>query len=117
MSPIYDLSTSGSVNIAEDVRGAASPVPGSPFSVTTTASVILPANTARATTTIINSGSVPVFLREGSTPSVSPSAYTYILPPNRMWEPDSNFRFTGAIQAITALGTSTVAVSESIILL
>lgn len=120
MAPIYDLSPAPApvtnVNIAEDVRGPSGPVTGSPFTVTTTAVTVLSANPSRATASIINVGNTSVLLREGATPAITATAYTYLLPPNRMWEPDSNFRFTGAVQAITASGSTTLIVSESIII-
>ena len=118
--PIYDLSplqTPGtSVNIAEDVRSSLSAIPSSPFSVGTVSSLILPGNASRATAAIFNAGPATIFLREGSTPA-TPLIYNYPLPPNRLWEPDSNFRYPGAMQAITAVGVATVHVSESIVLL
>lgn len=116
---IYDLTPAAAavtnVNVTEDVRGNLTPVTGSPFTVTTTAAVVLPANPSRATASIFNSGTTTVFLREGTTPAVSPTSYNYPLPPNRLWEPDANFRFLGAVQAVTAAGTSTLQVSESVI--
>jgi len=118
MSPISDLGPSiTNINVAEDVRGPAIPVTGSPFTVTTTAATVLQTNTSRATASIINSGSATVLLKEGSTPTITTTNYTLILPPNRMWEPSENFRFTAPVQALTASGTTTLVVSESVILL
>lgn len=118
---IYDLTPAAApisnVNVTEDVRSNLSPVTNSPFTVTTTAVVILPANALRASASIFNSGSTTAFLREGSTPAITASNYNYPLPPNRLWEPDSNFRFLGAVQAITASGSSTLQVSESTIII
>ena len=115
--PIYDLSSPvNNINIAEDVRGAAMPIQGSPFTITTTAVTVLPANSSRATFAIINTGNTSVLLKEGATPAITATSYTYLLPPNRMWEPDSNFRFQGAIQAITTSGSTTLVVSESVII-
>ena len=110
----YDLNPANtSINIAEDVRGAATPA--APVSVTTTASVILPANPTRATVSIYNGGTTTIYLGEGTT--VSSTAYNYPLPPGRLWEPDSNFRYLGAVSAISASGTNTlVRVSESVII-
>ena len=115
--PIYDVSSPiTNINAAKDVRGAAAPVTGSPFTVTTTAVTVLPANASRATASIINTGSATVLLREGATPVITSTTHTIVLPPNRMWEPSENFRFTGAVQAITASGTTTLVVSESVII-
>ena len=118
---IYDLSPAISpgttVNVTEDIRGNLIPVTGSPFTVTTNASVILPATPSRATASIFNAGTNIVFLQEGTSSVVSASAYNYPLPPNRLWEPDSNFRFLGAMQAITAAGSAIVHVSQSVVLL
>jgi len=115
--PIYDLSPPASpitnVNVTEDTRGPAAPVTGSPFTVTTTAVTILPENLQRATAAIINTGNTTVLLREGTTPAITATSYTYLLPPNRMWEPEPTFRFFGAVQAITAAGSTTLVVSQS----
>ncbi|MEG4251075.1 hypothetical protein [Microcoleus sp. Pol10D4] len=118
---IYDLSLAATpitnVNITEDVRGNLTPVTGSPFTVTTTAAIVLPANPSRASASIFNSGTTTVFLREGTTPAVTATNYNYPLPPNRLWEPDANFRFLGGIQAITAAGAATLQVSESVVII
>ena len=118
---IYDLSPAASavtnVNVTEDVRGSLTPVAGSPFTITTAAAVVLPANPSRATAAIYNSGSTTVLLKEGTTPAISTSSYTYPLPPNRLWEPDSNFRFLGGMQAIMPSGTGTLQVSESVVII
>lgn len=120
MSPIYDLSPAAAavtnVNVTEDVRGSLVPVTGSPFTITTTAAVVLPANPARASASIYNSGTSTVFIKEGTTPTITTSSYNYPLPPNRLWEPDSNFRFLGGVQAIVATGTGTLQVSESVVI-
>jgi len=117
---IYDLSptpqSATSINVAEDVRGPSTPIIGSPFSVSTTGVTILPANGSRASASIINTGSITAFLREGTIP-ITTSSFSLILPPNRMWEPDTNFRFTGPMQAITPSGTAILAVSESVIII
>jgi hypothetical protein len=115
MSPIYDLSPANvTVNVAEDVRGSATPAPA--VSVAATASVILPANSNRATAHVYNGGTTTIFLGEGTT--VSTTAYNYPLPPGRLWEPDSNFRYLGAISAITASGTNAqIRVSESVVII
>lgn len=117
---IYDLTPAAAaitnVNVTEDVRSNLTPVTNSPFTVTTAAVVILPANPSRASASIFNSGNTTVFLREGITPVITATSYNYPLPPNRLWEPDSNFRFLGAVQAITASGSSTLQVSESTII-
>jgi hypothetical protein len=118
MSPIYDLSPASSpntsVNITEDKRGPATSLTGSPFSVTATSSIVLPANANRATATIINTGPAAVLLKEGSAPTAT--SYTYLLQPYRMWEPDYSFRFTDSVHAITTSGTASVVVSESVII-
>jgi hypothetical protein len=115
--PIYDLNpATATVNVTEDARGSLTPVVNSPFTVTTTAVVVLPANTNRASAAIYNAGATTVFLREGTTPAVTATSYNYPLPPGRLWEPDSNFRFLGAVQAITASGSATLQVSESVII-
>jgi len=120
MSPVYDLSPLQSpgttVNITEDNRSNLGPVVGSPFSVGTTGSLILPANSSRATAAIFNAGPATIFLREGTTPATT-SVYNYPLPANRLWEPDSNFRYLGAMGAVTAGGAATVHVSESVVLI
>lgn len=125
---IYDLSPTPTptapitnINVTEDTRGNLTSVTGSPFQVTTAAGVILPANTgtspARATAAIFNVGPATVFLKEGTTPTVTATNYNYPLPANRLWEPDPNYRFQGAVQAITVSGIATVHVSESLILI
>jgi len=118
---IYDLSPAPSpitnVNISEDQRGNLTPLQSSPVNVTTTAKVVLPANISRATATIYNSGSITAFLSEGTAPTITASVYNYPLPPNRLWEPGIDFRFLGAVQAITAAGVTTLQVSESIIII
>jgi hypothetical protein len=112
---IYDLNPANiSVNVAEDVRGAATPA--LPVSVTSAASVILLANPNRATAHIYNGGKTTVFLGEGTT--VSTTTYNYPLPPGRLWEPDSNFRYLGPVSAIVANGTNAeVRVSESVVII
>jgi hypothetical protein len=84
--------------------------------VGTSPTLVLPANENRAIASIFNAGTATAFLREGSSP-VSSTNYNHPLPSNRLWEPDSNFRFRGQVQAITAAGTTILQVSESIILL
>lgn len=119
--PISDLSPpiqpATNVNLTEDVRGNLTPVTGSPFTVTTTASVVLAPNTSRATAAIFNAGTGTVFLREGTAPTVTTTSYNYPLPPNKLWEPDINFRFLGAIQAITPSGSAILHVSESVVII
>lgn len=117
---IYDLSPAPApitnVNVTEDRRGNLAPVTGSPFTVTTAAVTVLAENANRATASIFNAGSTTVLLREGTSPVISATSYNHPLPPNRLWEPDSNFRFTGAVQAITASGSTILHVSESVII-
>jgi len=121
---VYDLNpgqTPGTtVALNPFTRGNLGPVVGSPFNVTPTPTIILPANTSapeRATVAIFNAGPATVFLLEGTSPAITPTNYNHPLPPNRLWEPDPNFRFRGAMQAITASGNATVRVSESVVLL
>lgn len=73
---LFDLNSKSSVNITEDIRG---PKTTTTVSATSTAAVILPANSSRAVYTVYNAGSVPVFIRDGTT--VTSSIYEFILNP------------------------------------
>jgi len=112
--PIYDLNaTAASINVAEDVRGALTPVN---VNVTNTSTIVLAANSARATAAIYNAGATTAFLREGTSPATT-TVYNYPLPPGRLWEPDPNIRYLGAISAVTATGSTDLKVSESLIVI
>lgn len=105
---LFNLNSNATVNIAEDTRGAKTTAS---VSATSTASVALAANTARANYSILNTGTVSVFIREGAT--VTSSLYDVEIPPRNYWKEEFNSaRYTGAISAITASGTATLMVSE-----
>lgn len=110
---LFDLNSKSSVNIAEDIRG---PKTATTVSATSTAAVVLPANSSRAVYSIYNAGATPVFIRDGTTVSVS--VYEFILNPGFLWKEEFNNapRYLGAVSAVTASGTSSLQVSEAVII-
>jgi hypothetical protein len=99
------------VNIAEDVRG---PDTITAVSASATASVALAANPNRGGYSIYNTGTQTVFIRENAT--VTATLYKHPIPPGYLFESDfSSCRYTGAIAAVTASGTSSLMVSESLL--
>lgn len=111
---LYDLNPRSEINVSEDVRG---PKVTASASATATSSVVLPANPNRAVYTIQNTGTVTVFLGEGST--VSPTSYSVLLRPGVLWLENFNNspRYLGAVSGVTASGSSSLLVSESVLLL
>ena len=107
---LYDLNPRSGIDIAEDIRG---PKTTTTVSVTNTVGVALAANNNRAVFGIYNSGTTPVFIREGAV--VTPTLYDFIIPPGFYWKEDFNNspRYLGAIAAITASGTTSLQVSEA----
>lgn len=110
---LFDLNSKSSVNITEDIRG---PKTTTTVNTTSTAAVILPANNSRAVYSVYNAGTVPVFVRDGTTVSVS--NYEFILNPGFLWKEEFNNapRYLGTVSAITASGTTSLQVSEAVII-
>ena len=99
---------SGSVNVAEDTRGAKVPVV---VSVTNTAANALSANPNRACYSMFNTGPATVFMREGA--AVTSTLYDVQIPPGFYWKEDfPSARYLGVISVITASGTASLLVSE-----
>jgi hypothetical protein len=99
------------VNIAEDIRTSDTVTA---VNATVTTSVALAANSNRAGYSIYNAGTQTVFVRENAT--VTATLYKHPIPPGYLFEGDSSTsRYTGAVAAITASGTSNLMVSESLI--
>lgn len=115
---LVNLNTSNGTNIVEDIRGPMTPTG---VTVTTTASIILTANTARTSYMIYNAGPNTIHLREGAAPVVTATApatplYNTIIPPGFLWkEPFKDARFTGDIHAICAAGTASLQVSQGLL--
>lgn len=111
---LFDLNPRSDFDIAEDVRG---PKTTTTVSATATASVVLPANNGRrAVYSIYNAGATSVFVREGAT--VTPTLYEFIIPPGFLWKEDfgNTPRYLGAVSAVTASGTTSLQVSEAVII-
>ncbi len=109
---LFNLNSSASVNVAEDVRGANITVT---VSATSTVGVALAANANRANYSIYNAGPTTVFLREGSV--VTPALYDVQIPVGFYWKEDfPSARYLGAISVITASGTASLQVSEGSVL-
>lgn len=110
---LFDLNSKANVDISEDIRG---PKITTAVSATSTAAVILPVNNNRAGYSVYNAGSVPVFIRDGTT--ITSSVYEFILNPGFLWKEnfDNSPRYLGAISAVTASGTSSLLVSEAVII-
>lgn len=115
---LVNLNTSSGTNIIEDTRGPSTPAAAA---VTTTASIALAANTARASYTIYNAGPNAVYIREGAAPVATATApatplYNVIIPPGFFWkEPFQDARFTGDIHAVCASGTASLQVSQGLL--
>lgn len=110
---LFNLNPSNVVNVAEDIRG---PKTTTTVSATATVSVALPANNSRGVYSIYNAGTTSVFIREGAT--VTSALYDFVIPPGFYWKEDfaSSPRYLGAISAITASGTTSLQVSEAVII-
>jgi len=110
---LYNLNlTNAATNIAEDIRGSDAVTT---VTVTTTSSVALAANNARARYSIYNGGNATVFIRESST--VTNALYTTPIPPGFMWKEDftGGSRYLGVVSIIGAAASS-VLVSESAVI-
>jgi hypothetical protein len=105
-------SSNVAINIAEDIRNSDAVTA---VNATTTLTVALPANPLRAGYSIYNaSTTVTVFVRENAT--VTAALYKHPIPPVYLFESDfSTSRYTGAVSVITASGSSSLMVSESVI--
>lgn len=115
-----DAPAINNINVAEDVRTPLAPVTGSPVTLAAAASpvsvTVLPANPARAISTIRNTGTKIAYLTEGTAPATVANA-AYPLPPNRLLEIGSTSRYLGAIQGICAANeATTLVVNESTII-
>lgn len=110
---LFNLNPSSAVNVAEDTRG---PKVTATATVTATASVVLAANNNRAVYGIYNAGNTSIFMREGAI--VTPTLYDVIIPPGFYWKEDfgASPRYLGAISAVTASGTTSLQVSEAVII-
>lgn len=105
---LFNLDSSASINIAENVRGAKTTAT---VSATSTAAVALPANPNRANYSIYNAGTATVFLREGAV--VTSTLFDAPIPAGFYWKEDfSGARYLGDISVITASGTASLQVSE-----
>lgn len=101
-------STPSSINIAEDVRNAKVTTA---VTATSTVTVLLASNAARAAISVFNSGTVDVFIREGA--AVTSALYEVKIPPQHWYKEEySGARYTGVISCITATGSSALMVSE-----
>jgi hypothetical protein len=99
------------VNIAEDIRSADNVTA---VNAATTSSIALAANASRGSYSIYNAGSTTVYIRENAT--VTAALYKHPIPPGYLFESDfSSARYTGSISVITASGTASLMVAESII--
>ena len=109
---LFNLNSSANTNIAEDVRSAKSTAT---VSATSTLSVALPANSSRANYSIYNAGTNAIFLREGAV--VSATLYDVMIPPGFYWKEEfTSARYLGAISVITATGTTSLQVSEGLLI-
>jgi len=108
---LVNLNTNNT-NITEDVRNAMS---AASASITTTASIVLPANTARVRYALYNAGPATIFIREGAVPvATGTPVYSFPLPSGFYWQDKmDDARYTGAIHAVTASGTASLMVSEA----
>jgi hypothetical protein len=103
--------SNAAVNVAEDIRGPKTPTT---VSVTSTLTVALAANAARACYSVYNVGPGTVFLREGST--VSATLYEVLIPAGFYYKEEFlSARFTGPVSVITASGTASLQVSEGVL--
>jgi len=99
------------INIAEDIRGAKTPVT---VSVTNALTVALAANASRACYAIYNAGPATVYLREGTV--VSSTLYEVVIPSGFYYKEEfSSARYTGQVSVITASGTASLPVSEGLL--
>jgi hypothetical protein len=115
-----DAPAINNINVTEDIRTPLAPVAGSPVTLATSATPVsvpvLPANSARAIATILNTGTKTAYLKEGTTPATTNNP-GYLLLPNRLLEIGSTFRYLGAIQGICLPNESTtLVVNESTII-
>lgn len=105
---LFNLNSSTSVNVSEDVRTAKTTTT---VNATSTVSVALPANSNRANYSIYNAGGNTVFLREGAT--VTSALYDVQIPPGFYWKEEfTSARYFGTVSVITATGTTSLQVSE-----
>jgi hypothetical protein len=75
---------------------------------TTASTILLTANALRVGATLLNSGTVTVFVGLGITPTTS--SYHFQLAPNAYWE--APYNWTGAINGIVASTTGSVLVGS-----
>lgn len=110
---LFNLNPSSAINVAEDIRG---PKTTATVNIAATASVALAANNSRAVYGIYNAGNTPVFVREGAV--VTSTLYDFIIPPGFYWKEDfsNSPRYLGAVSAVTASGTTSLQVSEAVLL-
>lgn len=110
---LFNLNPSNVVNVAEDIRG---PKVTTTANATETASVVLAANNNRGVYGIYNAGTTSVFVREGAV--VTPDLYDFIIPPGFYREEafGASPRYLGEISAVTGSGTTSLQVSEAVII-
>jgi len=82
--------------------------------VVSTSALTFAANANRASLTIYNAGTTPIFIREGTTVSVS--NYNFPLPAGMIWESQSDYNYLGTISLIRQDGIGNVIISESTII-
>lgn len=108
---LFNLNPTSSVNVTEDIRGAKTTTT---VSATSTVSVALAANSARAAYSIYNAGPATVFLREGIV--VTSTLFDVQIPAGFYWKEEFvGARYLGAVSVITASGTASLQVSEGAI--
>lgn len=106
------------VKIVEGSAGGGSAAPAntvttttpSNYVVTTTSGTALAANANRKDAVLVNYGSVGCFLARGATAAVGQGIY--LAPGGGSYNIDANNLYKGIITAITASGTTTLAISE-----
>lgn len=110
MAAIYNLNPVQAQQLPQ-TRQAKTPTA---VTVTTTATVALPANTNRANFSLFNVGPGTLLLREGAT--VTAAVYEVMIPAGFHWNSEpSSYRYTGNVSLLTTAGTANVMISESIL--